>query len=133
MVAADAERSAREAERAERDALASAAAGELGIDVADVTASADAAFAEYQKTERQAALADKETRVKIGGGFRRALGLRSVETLCIVNWREAMEDLASIGAMNREINAGILKGARLYRKLKGKLPAGIESTIERKT
>jgi hypothetical protein len=131
--AENAEYDARVSERIEQDAMECAQAGELGMDIAAVTLAADQAFANYQKAERQAALAEKETRVKIGGGFRRALGLRSVETLCIVNWREAMEDLAGIGALNAEINAGILKGARLYRKLKGKLPAGIEATIERKT
>ena len=123
-----AELSAREAERAEHDAMERAAVGELGIDVAERAASADAAFTEYQKAERQAALAERETHVKIGGGFRRALGLREREVPFISNIFEAIKALG----YTKAIEEGVLKSARAYKKLNGKWPPGITVTTERK-
>ena len=116
-----AELSAREAERAEHDAMERAAVGELGIDVAERAASADAAFTEYQKAERQAALAEKETHVKIGGGFRRALGLREREVLTVPDPFKAIDHLWP----NADIEAAIVKAARTYKKKYGKYPEGI--------
>jgi len=112
---------AQEAERVERDALASAAVGELGIDVASVTANADTAFTDYQKAERQAALAERGTHVKIGGGFRRALGLRDREVLTVSDPFKAIDHLWP----NADIEAAIVKAARAYKKKHGKYPEGI--------
>ena len=127
-IAAEAEAKAREAERLERDALAQSETGELGVDLKARTMVADATFSEYQKAERQAQIAEKETHVKLGGGFSRAASLRSVEVLIVSN---AVEAIQSLG-LTDDIRDGILKSARAYRKLFGDLPDGVEAEMERK-
>ena len=127
-IAAQAEQAARTAEQKEQDIIEAAHHGELGLDIAATTAEADAAFAAYQKAERQAAIAERETRVKIGGGFSRALGLKNKEELVIVDSDAAFK---AIG-LNDYIEEALLKSARAYRKLHNQLPAGVEARIERK-
>jgi hypothetical protein len=116
-----AEAAARDAERVEQDALSSAAAGVLDVDVYKVTNNASQAFEDYKKAERQAALAEKETHVKIGGGFRRALGLREREVLTVPDPFKAIDHLWP----NADIEAAIVKAARAYKKKYGKYPEGI--------
>lgn len=124
----EAERIAREAERREHEALQNAAAGELDIDVAEVTQAADTAFKEYELQSRFAARAERDTKVKIGGGFENAVSLRSVETLHLDSYGLALK---AIGP-NDKIRDAILSAARDYRKLHGALPAGVRATTERK-
>lgn len=124
----EAERVAREAEAAEREALQNAAAGELDIDVAKVTAEADDKFQEYERVSRFAERAEKETTVKIGGGFRTSASLRTVETLVLDSYGKAIR---AIGP-NEKIEAAILSAARDYRKTHGVLPDGVSATTERK-
>jgi len=128
-LAEEAERVAREAERKEREAADEAASGVIGHDISAVTADANQAFADYQKASRNAAIAERETKVKIGGGFRRALSLREKEILYVYNAEAA---IATLGPTD-DIVAAILKSARAYRKLNGKLPAGVSADIERKS
>lgn len=123
--AADAEHKAREAERAEQEAIASADAGELGVDVAAVTLAADRAFKDYQKSDRAAALAKKESHVKIGGGISRAISAKKKETLIVTNLVDAVN---AIG-LTEDILEAVRKSARAYRKLRGRLPPGVESRI----
>lgn len=120
-----AEAAAREAERLEQERLANAAAGELGVDVAATIEAADQAFAEYEKTSRQAAIAEKESHVKIAGGLSRAVSLRKKETLFVTDPQKA---IAALG-LTTEINEALLKSARTYRKLYNNLPPGISSEI----
>jgi hypothetical protein len=126
-VAAEAERLARLAEAAEQEKLANAAAGELDIDVEAVVAEADEKFAEFQKASRQAAIAERETKVKIGGGFSRAIGLRNETELVVVDHVLALEALGP----TEYIMEAILKSARVYKKLNGKLPTGVEALTSR--
>jgi len=127
-LAQEAEQRAREAERAEQEAIKSAESGVLDIDIKAAVTDADAAFSEYEKAARQAAIAQKDAKVKIGGGFARAIGLRTQETLTVT------DPMAAIGAigMNEYISEAIIKSARAYKKLHDKYPPGIQVSTERK-
>lgn len=124
----EAESIAREAEKHEHEALQNAAAGELDINVAEVTQAADEAFSEFERTSRFAARAEKDTKVKIGGGFRKAASLRDVETLHLDSYSLALK---AIGPHDK-IRDAILSVARDYRGQHGKLPEGVRATTERK-
>ena len=124
---AEAEARAREAEAREHEAKADAASG-VESDLLNTTEAADTAFAEYEKAERDAARAERETVVKIGGGFSRALSARTRETLVASDPEAALTD---IGWTEKLIEA-LLTEARAYRREYGKLPAGIQSVQERR-
>lgn len=123
----EAERVARGAEAKEAEALENAKLGEI-IDVAAVTKEADQAFEEFERQSRFAARAEKDTKVKIGGGFGRTAALRDVETLHVENFNRAIK---TIGPDER-IREAIISAAREYRKVHGHLPDGVTATTERK-
>jgi hypothetical protein len=123
----EAERIAREAEAMEAEALENAKAGEV-VDVADVTKQADEAFSEFERQSRFAARAERDTKVKIGGGFDRTASLRNVETLHLESYGKAIK---AIGPHDK-IRDAILSAARDYRKEHGALPEGVTATFERK-
>ena len=125
--AAEAERLAREAEHAEQEALKNAAVGEIGVNVAEVTQQADAAFQTFERASRCAAVAAKDSKVKVGGGLGKAASLSTVETLHVDDWSKAN---FAIG-MTDGIREAILTGARAYRTANGNLPDGITATTER--
>lgn len=125
--AEEAELIAREAEQREREALANAQAGELDVDVAAVISQADTAFAEYEQQSRFAARAERDSKAKIGGGFRRTAALRTVETLHLDSYGKALK---AIGP-HPKIEEAILSVAREYRKTHGALPDGVRATTER--
>jgi hypothetical protein len=125
--AVEAGRVAREAEAAEAEALASASVGELDVDVAAVTADADSKFADFERESRFAARADRDTKVKIGGGFKNAASLRTVETLHLDSYNKALK---AIGP-HAKIEEAILMAAREFRKANGQLPDGVSATTER--
>lgn len=127
----EAERAAQEAQTAierEREAIENARAGELGVDVTQVVVHADAKVAEAKKAERVAARADRDTKVKVGGGWGKSVSLRTVETLVLVSYGKA---ITTIGP-NDTIRDAILTAAREYRRVHGRLPDGVEATHERK-
>lgn len=124
-LAEEAERNAREAERLEREAMESASAGELGVDVAAHVVQADTAFREYEKAGRAAALAEKETKVKIGGGFTRSISLRKKETLSVTDPHAAFDEVG----LTVDIAEAIIKAARAFKKLRGRYPEGISVEI----
>jgi hypothetical protein len=124
--AVDARLAAQVAERKERERLDDAAKGEVGVDVAEVIAEADEAFETYEKAERAAILAQKETHVKVGGGLGRSIGMRKIETLTVDSWSTAITDMG----LTLDVSEAILKSARAFRKLNGRLPGGILSKIE---
>jgi len=126
-IAAEKEREAREAERQEREAKENAKVGELGTDIATATQAADEKFAEYEKAEREAQRAERDQRVKIGGGFKRALSLRTTEVIVIDDVHKAID---SIGMVDK-IKDAIISAARDYRKEFKELPDGISSVQER--
>lgn len=123
----EAERIAREAEAKEAEALENAKAGEV-VDVAGVTKQADEAFSEFERQSRFAARAERDAKVKIGGGFAKSASLRNVETLHLDSYNKA---IAAIGP-NERIRDAVLSAAREYRKVHGHLPDGVTATTERK-
>lgn len=116
-----------EAERVEQERLDDASKGEVGVDVAKVMSDADEAFKEYERFSRQAALAEKETHVKIGGGLSRAIGMREKELFHIDSLMAAVQSLGP----TPDIEAAILKAARSYYRTYKKLPDGISRTMEK--
>lgn len=127
-IAEEAERIAREKEQAEREALKNAAAGELDVNVAAVTTEADEAFSSFERQSRFADRAERDSKVKIGGGFGRTATLRTVETLHLDSYGKAIK---AIGP-HPKIEEAILAVAREYRKEHGALPEGVRATTERK-
>lgn len=120
--AEESEEAARQAERKELEIIEAANQGELGLNIADATREADQAFKDYQKADRQAALAEKETKVRIGGGFTRALSLRTRESVIVNDPIAAIQD---IGLRNEIILDAIVTASRAYKKLNGKYPDGV--------
>lgn len=127
-IAAIAEQAAREAERREQEALEAADSGVLDIDTKAVVVAADDAFRTYEKATHQAALAEKDTKVRLGGGFLRSTSLKDKEIGLIVT--QPLTAINAIG-ITEDIKEAIRKGARAYRKLHGELPPGVEAEIER--
>lgn len=128
LAAEEAERIAREAEAREREAIENAKAGELGVDVTQVVVAADEAFSDFEHAAREAARAERDAHVRIGGGWGRSASLRTVETLALDDPFHAIEDMG----VSQGIEDAILSAARDYRKKHGKLPAGVSATTERK-
>ena len=125
--AQEAEQKARSAEKLERERLECIRLGEIGLDLASITAEADAAFDEYERAQRAAIRAQADTRVKIAGGFSRAITLKEKEILDVENVNEALIELG----LTANIKQAILTSARAFRKKHGRLPAGITVTIDR--
>lgn len=122
--AEETEKIAREAEQREQEAIDDARHG-VEVDIAEASRNADASFTEYRKAEREADRLNR-TKVRVGGGFTRALSLRNKEILRVV---EAVSAINAIG-LTPDIEAAIIKGARAYRTLHQELPPGIESKTE---
>ncbi len=112
---------AEKALQAKEEAEEAAKVGELGVDLAPIAKAAQEAVQVAKVAERTAARAERETAVKVSGGFTRAIGLRSKEEYIVTNAVKAIEVL---GATD-EIKAAIVKAARAYRKLHNQLPAGV--------
>ena len=126
-IAAEAEARARQAEEREREAAADAASGICGVDIAEAVIDADAAFATFKKADRIAAEAERDTRVRIGGGFGRTMTLRTKEVLTVADWQAAIGEMGA----TETIKEAIITSARAYRKMFNELPAGITATQER--
>jgi hypothetical protein len=115
------ERAAREAERLEKEAQANAEVGEC-TDVGEAIAAADAAFNAFTDAERAAAIAERDSQVRLRSMYGgRARTLRTSEVLHVV---DASAALTAMG-VTESIRDAILTSARAYRKLHGRLPAGI--------
>lgn len=124
----EAEKRAREAEEAARIALEECAMG-ISVDAAKSAIDADRERFSADKLLREVARAERDAdRVKIGGGFNRALGLREVETLTVTNWQTAIHTMG----LSENLIEAILKDARAYRKTNKVLPLGVESHTEEK-
>lgn len=126
-LAAEAEHAAHEAEQAETEAKSDASSGVIGVDIANTTANADAAFTLYKKAKREANLAVRNKKVKIGGGFGRALSRRTTETLAVDSWEIAIGFMG----MTDGIRDAILTSARAYRQEFKELPPGISAKQDR--
>ena len=126
QAAADA---AREAEARERAAKEEAAQGVCDAPLAETTEQADAAFAAFHRADHAAQRAQRDTKVRVVGGFSgRALTLRDTEVLSVADWKAAIEEMGGPGP---DVLEAILKQARAYRKLTGELPIGIAQTYDR--
>lgn len=133
----EAERLAREAaEAAERlraasEALAEAnddaTQGEVGVNVVQAVAAAAAAEAEAGRAEREAARAGRDTGVRLATGFGRAASMRSREILTITDPVAAVAELG----LTPDIEEAIRKGSAAFKKLRGRLPNGVNSHTER--
>ncbi len=130
QAAADAAREAALlAEKLEKEAIANAAVGEIGIDVAAVTQQADEAFVAFGRADREAERASMSAeRVRLSGGFGRSVSVRSVEVLEV---KDACAALVDMG-LTDGVRDAILTSARAYRTATGDLPAGISASFERK-
>jgi hypothetical protein len=130
--AAEAERKAREAEAREREAAADAAQGVCDVDIAAATQEADQAFQDFRRADRQAQRAERDTKVRIGGGFRKISSLRDKEILTVTDWRSAIAEMSGDnGKIPQGIADAILTAARVYRRMFEALPSGITATHER--
>ena len=127
-IAQELEAKAREAERIEREAKENAAVGDLEADVGTAIQEADAAYDEFQRAARQAVFAEKDSHVKIAGGFSRSVGLRTSKIPVV---EDAAKALAAMG-LTDSIRAALITSARAYKKLNGSWPAGIGEIEERK-
>ena len=123
--AAEAERIAREAEAAEREAAENAKAGEF-TDIGAATAAADEAFANFKSESRFAARAEKETNVRLGGGFAKASGLRTIRTLVLDDAYALLESVK----ITDELRAALLTAARAHKKATGEWPRGVHEEID---
>lgn len=126
--AEEAARIAREAEAREQEGIANAKAGELGVDVTQLVVAADKAFHDFQKADRAAAVAERDANVKIGGGWERAVSLRTKETLVLEHYGRAIKTIGP----HPKIEEAILSAAREYRNANGVLPDGVTAKVERR-
>jgi hypothetical protein len=126
--AEEAERIAREAEAREIEAKENSAQGVVGEDVIAATTAADEAFSRFEKIDRAAEIAAKDSKVKVSGGYGRALSLRTVEVLSVTDPQQALQAMG----LTANLREAFLTEARAYRKTTGKLPEGITATTEQK-
>jgi hypothetical protein len=115
------ERAAREAEAREAEAIAAVDTG-VCEDVGSAIADADAAFADYQRADRAAAVAEKDATVRLHsvlGG--RARTMRTTEVLTV---SDASAAIGTLG-VTEKIAEAIVSEARAWRKAHGTLPPGI--------
>lgn len=125
--AEEAERAAREAEQREREAIEDADQGVCDVDLGAASQEADAAFVAFRKADHTAARAERDSRIRITGGFSKALGLRDRETLTVTDWQAAITELG----LTDLIRDAILTSARAYRKAFRELPEGVTATYDR--
>lgn len=127
QAAEEAERVAREAEWQEQEAVANAQVGEM-TDVSAAVATADTAFADFQKASRFAARAEQAVPVRISSGLGGpAISMRTKKTLVL---DDAGKAIKAIG-ITEKIREAVLSSARDYRALFDKLPDGISETEDR--
>lgn len=125
--AAEAERLAREAEAREQDAIACADVGEC-TDVGTAITEADAAFGDFKRADRTAAVAERQSKVRIPsmmGG--KSISMRTVEVLTVTDACEAINNMG----LTDKIRDAILSSARDFRKAYGDLPDGVSATQQR--
>jgi hypothetical protein len=122
-----AEMEARRAEEAERETKQSATFGEI-VNVAAAIKEADSTFATFAQLDRAAQLAERDTHLRLPsqlGG--KALGLRTIEQLVLLDPIAALNEIG----VTEKIQDAILSAARSYRKLRGRLPAGVSAETTR--
>lgn len=128
--AAAKEAQARQAEKAEQDAIAAADVGECS-DVGAAIVAADSAFATFKKADRAAVIAERAVPVRIGSIMGNAsLSMRTTRKLIVASAADACAAINAIGLTERVASA-IVMDARLYEDAYGELPPGVTETWER--
>lgn len=120
-------KAAQEAAERERQAREEAEQGVCDIDLGQVTQEAEQAIHDLGRAGRTAQRAERDTKVRIGGGFGRVMTLRDEEILTIANIHAAIEDLFP----NQDIADAVLKAARAYRRENDEMPRGIAASYQR--
>lgn len=124
------ERAAREAEADEKAAMAGADVGEC-TDVGGTTVAADAAFTDFQKADRAAAIAARNVPVRIGSMMgNKSLSMRTVRKLIVSDAVQAAKAVIAMGLTDK-IKTAILQSAKDFEDVHGELPAGVVETFER--
>lgn len=123
----EAAKAAAEAARVQREADENAAAGELGVDLVAATVNEQTAAKDAARADRDAQRAERNIGVRLPTGLGRATSLRAKEVLTVVDPIAAITEIG----LTPDISEAILSGARAYRKLKNRLPAGIATATER--
>ncbi|CAN7603467.1 hypothetical protein [Bosea sp. LjRoot237] len=124
-VAEEAEAAARAAEQVEQEAIANAEQGEF-TDVGDAIGEANDAFAAYEKTQREAARAERDVKGRIGGGIGRAFSVRTTRTLTITDpVKVVVAIVEKTGRVSEKVNDALLTAVRDFEKTFGSLPAGV--------
>lgn len=133
-LAAEAEQRARAAIQAEEEALEAANTGELGVNTKAAITAADSAIKEAEKAGRAAQVAEKESHVKVSGGFTRAASLRKVKVFHLYGENHveaAVLALRAVG-LTEDIAIAITKAAKAYYEEWGEIPPGFIMHEERK-
>jgi hypothetical protein len=128
--AEEAERKIQEANdaiKAKAEAAENADLGEVGIDVVAAEQEAAQKVAEANRAIRVANRAERDTNIRVGGGFGRVMTQRTKETLIVTDWQKAITEMGFVDG----IRDAVLTAGRAYRKLKGDLPEGIVSEKEK--
>lgn len=113
---------------AEREAIDNAAVGDFEADVGAAVVQADDAIAEARRAELNAKVAERDSHVRIGGGFQRASSLRTT-------YEYAVDDVhAAITALwpNIDIREAIKKAAREHDRINKAVPEGVSKHEVRK-
>lgn len=123
-LAAEAERVRLEKERLAREAIAALREKENAEPALQDAASEQAtkAWSEYESAERECDSAKKATEVKIEGGFKNNMGLRAVKKIQVLD--DAIVAIKEMGVTD-DIKEAVLKSARFYKRMSGRLPAGV--------
>lgn len=93
--------------------------------IVDMNATLDEAnrkVEEAQRALRSEARAERDTAVKLKGGFDRGIGLKAPKkVLRLENFNDAISEIG----LTSDITEAVFKAARAYKKLHGRLPKGI--------
>ena len=131
--AEEAAETARQAAETEAQARDEASMGVCDIDLTGAVEEAKATSDAAMRANWAAQTAEKQSHVRIGGGFGKVATLRDREILSVTDWRAAIEDMCgSNGAPPTVIIDAILTAARAYRRENNELPAGISASYERR-
>lgn len=121
-------REAEEALKAKEEANDSVSQGEVGIDTISAEQEARQKVEEANHAIRVAKRAEKETNIRIGGGFSgRVLTQKTKETIVITDRHKLLTALEYPAS----VDDAMITAARAYRKLKGELPEGCISEKEK--
>jgi hypothetical protein len=128
--AAVAMQAAHEAQEAAREARENQSVGEVGVDVVEAEMEARRLADEAVRADRIAARADRDAgMVRVAAPGERALVLgREVEQFVVTDMDAALKKLGPV----EDIVLAVIRAAKQYRKIHGRLPPGVSSSKERK-